>query len=547
MSLELETAKTSPATNTLPSIDTVSSADTVLIGKTCINLKTWEVSAEDGRPSRLPEKPFRVLVALLEKPGEVVTRAELQERLWPDGTVVDFDNNLNSAVATLRTVFGDSAKMPTMIETLPRLGYRLVCEVRFDESRDSLLAEARGSEDRPERADSPSSRDSGPALARSTTLVVSATLTLALTILLLSFRFPAKGRSVTHDPAMPSTATTESVAAPNDPSARRAWQRGLYLQAQKSKEEKALAVEAFEEALHHEPDFAPAHVRLAETLADLSFAGNRDLREGLSRARLAATQALSLDGKSAAALRVRSLANLHLDWDFPAAGRDLEAALRLDRQEAGVYLAAATFLSALDDKNAAVVAAQRAVDLDPASSLFKADLGYFLVAAGQYAEALELCNDLLRLEPSSGSALFYSSVAAERLGRFDDSLASALKLMQLRGASEEDLERLRQDDAESALTSFRRWRLASAKSRKRPSAFNVAVRYAGLDQRAEAFALLEQSLDERDPWLVYLHGFSQFHGLREDPRFMKLARSVWARSLNEGDAPRLAARVEGLL
>jgi hypothetical protein len=71
------------------------------------------------------------------------------------------------------------------------------------------------------------------------------------------------------------------------------------------------------------------------------------------------------------------LATHHLVWDFPAAGRDLQSALRLDPVDAEVYLAAATFWSALGEKDAAVLAAKRAVDLDPASSLLKSDLFFF--------------------------------------------------------------------------------------------------------------------------------------------------------------------------
>ena len=110
----------------------LSAAKTVHLGQVRVDLKTWEISRQ-GHRSRLQEKPFRVLAALTERPGELITRSELRERLWPDGTIVDFDNNLNSAVATLRTALGDSAKSPRVIETLPRLGYRLIAEVSFDD------------------------------------------------------------------------------------------------------------------------------------------------------------------------------------------------------------------------------------------------------------------------------------------------------------------------------------------------------------------------------------------------------------------------------
>jgi len=77
----------------------------------------------------LREKCFQVLASLLEHPGEVVTREQLRRRLWPDDVFVDFDNNLNTAIATLREVLGDSAEHPRFVETLPRRGYRFVATV----------------------------------------------------------------------------------------------------------------------------------------------------------------------------------------------------------------------------------------------------------------------------------------------------------------------------------------------------------------------------------------------------------------------------------
>ena len=73
---------------------------------------------------KLHEKPFQLLLALLEDPGEVVDRRQLQERLWPDHTFVDFENGLNNAVGRLRKTLGDTAENPQFIETMPRHGYR---------------------------------------------------------------------------------------------------------------------------------------------------------------------------------------------------------------------------------------------------------------------------------------------------------------------------------------------------------------------------------------------------------------------------------------
>jgi DNA-binding winged helix-turn-helix (wHTH) protein/predicted Zn-dependent protease len=78
---------------------------------------------------KLQEQPFQVLALLLERPGEVVTREELRQRLWPADTFVDFDTGLNSAIKKLRDALADSAEKPRYIETLPRRGYRFIAPV----------------------------------------------------------------------------------------------------------------------------------------------------------------------------------------------------------------------------------------------------------------------------------------------------------------------------------------------------------------------------------------------------------------------------------
>ena len=80
----------------------------------------------DGARIRLQEQPYQILRMLLQRPGDVVTRDALRERLWPDGTFVDFEHSLNAAIKRLRAVLGDDAKSPRFIETLPRIGYRWI-------------------------------------------------------------------------------------------------------------------------------------------------------------------------------------------------------------------------------------------------------------------------------------------------------------------------------------------------------------------------------------------------------------------------------------
>jgi TolB-like protein/DNA-binding winged helix-turn-helix (wHTH) protein/Flp pilus assembly protein TadD len=86
-----------------------------------------------GLRVRLQEQPFQVLALLLEHPGEVVTREELQKKLWPADTFVDFDHGLNKAINKLRESLGDSAESPRFVETIARRGYRFLAEVKVAE------------------------------------------------------------------------------------------------------------------------------------------------------------------------------------------------------------------------------------------------------------------------------------------------------------------------------------------------------------------------------------------------------------------------------
>src|ERR1700689_1641526 len=85
---------------------------------------------KSGVRLRLQDQPFQVLVLLLARAGEIVTREELRQKLWPADTFVDFDHGLNTAVNKLREALGDSASSPRFIETLARRGYRFIAPVQ---------------------------------------------------------------------------------------------------------------------------------------------------------------------------------------------------------------------------------------------------------------------------------------------------------------------------------------------------------------------------------------------------------------------------------
>jgi cholera toxin transcriptional activator len=97
-----------------------------------------------GRKLRLQEQPLQVLAMLLDRAGEVVTREELRNRLWPSDTFVDFDHSLNTAVNKLREALGDSAASPRFVETLARRGYRFIAPVEAAAVAESSVQPAIG-------------------------------------------------------------------------------------------------------------------------------------------------------------------------------------------------------------------------------------------------------------------------------------------------------------------------------------------------------------------------------------------------------------------
>src|ERR1700722_11279369 len=89
----------------------------------------------NGARVKIQDQPFRVLILLLERPGEIVAREELRQKLWPEGTHVDFDGGLNVILKKLRSAIDDNADNPRFIETVPRHGYRFIAPVSVNRAK----------------------------------------------------------------------------------------------------------------------------------------------------------------------------------------------------------------------------------------------------------------------------------------------------------------------------------------------------------------------------------------------------------------------------
>ena len=96
------------------------------------------IVTRQGTRLRLQDQPFRILTILLQRPGEIVTREELRQALWQEGTHVNFDGSLNAALKKLRSCLQDDAENPRFIETVPRQGYRFLAPVHQIYARAAL-------------------------------------------------------------------------------------------------------------------------------------------------------------------------------------------------------------------------------------------------------------------------------------------------------------------------------------------------------------------------------------------------------------------------
>ncbi|HXV62850.1 MAG TPA: winged helix-turn-helix domain-containing protein [Vicinamibacteria bacterium] len=446
-----------------------------------------------SRRIRLAEKPFRVLLALKKADGSVVTRDVLRKRLWSDDTFVDFDNNLNSAVTSLRRALGDSAAAPRYIETIPRVGYRLLARKRSLGSRRSLALWAVG--------------------------------TVLMTI-------AVAGVSMWSRPDAPESA----ALSPARPQALSLIRRGKYLHARyltgRGNEDLLAARAAFREAFALDPGHAMALAEEGDVLMDMSFAGLIVFRDGVTQARAVSERALSVEPENVPALRVMAMAALFLDWDLAASRKWLDRATAgASAQDARTALAAATYFSAAGDHEAAIAEAERAVALDPAAYYVRADLAFFYLAAGLNERAAEEATRVIEVAPEFPPAHVFAVLANERLARWDEAAQSAQVLLHMGWAPGTEPERIDGAEPKDVVAFWRHWDLERIRTRAEAVsagelALSLGLRHAALGNRAQALDHLELAFAHRAPLLVFLPSFPELYTLRSEPRFEKLLQRV---------------------
>lgn len=342
-----------------------------------------------GLRMRLQQQPLQVLEALLESPGDVVTREQLIRRLWPKG-VVDFDTALNSSVRRLRTALGDHAETPRYIETIPRRGYRFIGTL------DASAPE--GGQPRKVR---------WPAVA------------MALLLLLATLAAFVPGSN------QPREAVRGDVGRSSLAEARERYERAQYFFQRRASGDLVRAQEYFTEAIALDRGFARAWAGLAGVYWIETVEGRIPPEQGLAQVREAAERALALDPRLAEP-HLRLATYRWSTGDDAAGDAHLRKALALDPDNPLVLSFSASIAAGDGRHGQAIELQRRAVTADPLSAIARHNLASYLYMAGRYDDARAELQRLAEVDPAAEvrSAELIACVLIGQ-GRFGEALEAA--------------------------------------------------------------------------------------------------------------------------
>lgn len=361
-----------------------------------LDVRTLELR-RNGELIPLQPRPARVLAALAQAAGELVTRRELRDQVWGDNENVDFEQSLKTCIKQIRGILGDDARAPRFVETLPRRGYRFVGTVRF-----------------PAQAKTPTAKaPHGAAGLRRPSVTELALVSVVVLLLLLLLRSSLVGEAVV--PTQRNLPARESAnATVEHPAAAAAkWREALPDVGSDDPSALATAIDLLREAKQIDPYFAPIHVALARAYLHLPLSA----AERLPAANEAIDEALRIDPTLAAAFEIRGYLRFHYDHDWPGARSDLEESIRLDPHATGAMRVLAYWHAATGQPADANALIERAVKLEPGAAEIHADAGWMHYYGRRYQEAIQSCGTALKLNARAESAEY--CILLSELGRGD--------------------------------------------------------------------------------------------------------------------------------
>lgn len=539
---------------------------------------------------RLQEQPFQVLQLLLERCGEVVTREDLRQRLWPSNTFVDFDHGLNNAIKRLREALCDLPESPAYVETVARRGYRFIGSIISGAaSRIGSLAVL--------PLDNLSRDPEQEYLADGLTeaLITSLTKIGALRVVSRTSAMQYKGvhRSVreiarelhvdgivegtvlrsgdrvrisaqlvdaaseqhlwaeSYDRDLRDVLSLQSEVAraiareiqvtltPQDnvrlgraqavdPKACEAYLKGRYYWNKRSPGGVKKSADYFQQAIHKDANYAAAYAGLADSGGVAGFWGFVSPDEGCRAAKAAACKALEID-ETAEAHASLAWATLHYDWDFTAAEKEFRHAIELNPRYASAhqwYAHLLTYIGRLDEAEQEAILA---LQLDPLSLIINTTYAGVFWMMRAWDRAIEKCRIGLELDPNFAGLRWMLAHVYQGKGMFAEAIRERQLALEIVRDAPIFLADLGGTYAAAGMRTEALQVLDQLQELARScyvTPYCVALIYAGLKDIDEAFLWIEKAFQEHSSMLVFAKMDFRLDYLRTDPRFQSLLRRM---------------------
>jgi DNA-binding winged helix-turn-helix (wHTH) protein/Tfp pilus assembly protein PilF len=390
----------------------------VRFGVFAADLRAGELR-RNGVKVRLQDLPFRALTLLLTRPGEVITREEFRHALWPSDVFVDFEQGISSAVMRLRDALRDSADNPIFVETVERRGYRWIGPIQRAEP---VADESKANESAGERLTPVA--EPLPLKSSPWRKLVFAFPVLAMLFALWIFR-PGYRNAKANGKSTPASARTLHQAANRE--AEDLYLKGRFYWNKRTPDSLNQALEAFTQAIAHDPNYSDAYVGLADCYNLLREFSAMPGNEAYFKAFAAAKKAVELDPQSSEAHASLAFVTFWGMWDAVDAEKEFRRAIELDPNNVKAHHWYATFLHALGRHEEALTEIELARKLAPDSSSILADKGELLWAAGHREQALQLLKQLETAEPDFISPHVYLRLAYFETGDYPNYIAELKK------------------------------------------------------------------------------------------------------------------------
>ncbi len=368
---------------------------------------------------RLQDLPFRALTLLLTRPGEVITRKEFRQALWPSDVFVDFEQGISSAVMRLRDALRDSADNPVFIETIERRGYRWIGPIQ----RAEPIADESKANESPEKQTIPAVA-TPPLRSSPWRKMVFAFPVLAILFAAWISRPVYRNAKAS---AKSSPASTQPLHQAANREAEDLYLKGRFYWNKRTPDSLNQALEAFNQAIAHDPNYSDAYVGLADCYNLLREFSAMPGNEAYFKAFAAAKKAVELDQQSSEAHASLAFVTFWGMWDAADAEKEFRRAIELDPNNVKAHHWYATFLNALGRHDEALNEIELARKLAPDSSSILADKGELLWAAGHRDQALQLLKQLEAAEPDFISPHLYLRFAYFETGDYSNYIVELKK------------------------------------------------------------------------------------------------------------------------